>query len=147
MPPGDIITQLVALVSSLQNMTNAAILYDDSFGKSEKKWLSSEDTIYTDLSLFLIDMTNKYKTLLKNRPIRHMFSRIESNINTQLRRLEDMDIVNYFVLAKVERINSVLMAAAQENYFGRKYSWCAVTKVTWDILSNNSRVNLYYIEI
>ncbi len=108
--------------------------------------LHSEETIYTALSSFLIDMANKYKTLLKNRPIRHMFSRIESNINTQLRRLEDMDIVNYFVLGKVERINSVLMAAAQENYFGRKYSWCAITKVTWDILSNNSRANLYYID-
>lgn len=75
-------------------------------------------------------MTTKYKSLLKNRPIRHMFSRIETNINTQLRRLEDMDIVNYFVLAKIDRINQVLMAASQENYFGRKYSWCAISKVT-----------------
>lgn len=74
-------------------------------------------------------MTNKYKSLLKNRPIRHMFSRIETNINTQIRRLEDMDIVNYFILGKVDRINQVLMAAAQENYFGKKYSWCALSKV------------------
>lgn len=75
-------------------------------------------------------MTNKFKTLLKNRPIRHMFSRIETNINNQLRRLEDMDIVNFFVLAKVDRINQVLMAAAQENFFGKKYSWCVISKVT-----------------
>ncbi|KAK4002516.1 hypothetical protein OUZ56_004340 [Daphnia magna] len=105
MPPSDIIPQLIALVTSMQNMTNAAILYDDSF-----------------------DVTNKYKSLLKNRPIRHMFSRIETNINTQIRRLEDMDIVNYFILGKVDRINQVLMAAAQENYFGKKYSWCALSK-------------------
>lgn len=40
-----------------------------------------------------------------------------------------MDIVNYFILGKVDRINQVLMAAAQENYFGKKYSWCALSKV------------------
>ena len=32
MPPGDIIPQIVNLVTVMQNMTNAAILYDDSFG-------------------------------------------------------------------------------------------------------------------
>jgi len=37
MPPSDIIPQLIALISSLQNMTNAAILYDDSFGTVEKE--------------------------------------------------------------------------------------------------------------
>lgn len=41
-----------------------------------------------------------------------------------------MDIVNYYVLAKVDRINQVLMAAAQENYFGKKYSWTVISKVT-----------------
>lgn len=76
-----------------------------------------------------VDMATKYKSLLKNRPIRHMFSRIESNANAQIRRLEDMDIVNYYVLAKVDRINQVLLAAAQENYFGKKYSWTLISKV------------------
>lgn len=57
-----------------------------------------------------------------------MFSRIETNLNTQLRRLEDMDIVNYFIMSKIDRINQVLMAASQENYFGKKYSWTAITK-------------------
>ena len=51
-----------------------------------------------------------------------------------------MDIVNFFVLAKVERINQVLMAAAQENYFGKKYSWCVITKVIW--LPNCNRKKL-----
>jgi hypothetical protein len=35
MPPSDIIPQLIALITSMQNMTNAAILYDDSFGTEE----------------------------------------------------------------------------------------------------------------
>ena len=74
-------------------------------------------------------MLNKYKSLLKNRPIRHMFSKIETNINNQIRRLEDMDIVNFFVVAKIDRINQVLMSAAQENFFGKKYSWTAISKV------------------
>lgn len=125
MPPGDIIPQLVALITSLQNMTNAAILYDDSFGKLDGQ-LSH---FMTNFFVHPIDMTSKFKSLLKNRPIRHMFSRIETNINTQLRRLEDMDIVNFFVLGKVERINQVLMTAAQENYFGKKYFWCGLSKV------------------
>ena len=126
MPPSDIIPQLIALITSMQNMTNAAILYDDSFGTEElilKSWHSS--------SLFniFIDMLNKYKSLLKNRPIRHMFSKIETNINNQIRRLEDMDIVNFFIVGKIDRINQVLMAAGQENYFGKKYSWTAISKV------------------
>jgi hypothetical protein len=33
MPPGDILPYMTQLVASLQNMTNVAILYDDSFGK------------------------------------------------------------------------------------------------------------------
>lgn len=74
-------------------------------------------------------MVTKYKSLLKNRPVRHMFNRIESNANAQIRKLEDMDIVNFYVLAKVDRINQVLLAAAQENYFGKKYSWTLITKV------------------
>ena len=32
MPPSDIIPQIVQLVASQQNMTNAAVLYDESFG-------------------------------------------------------------------------------------------------------------------
>lgn len=82
-------------------------------------------------SLTLADLTNKYKTLLKNRPIRHMFNRIETgNINQQLRRLVDMDLVNFFVLGRLERINQVLLAASQENFFGRKYSWYIISKET-----------------
>jgi hypothetical protein len=41
MPPGDIIPQLVALVTSMQNMTNAAILYDDSFGTIEEEQIET----------------------------------------------------------------------------------------------------------
>ena len=76
-------------------------------------------------------MSNKYKTLLKNRPIRHMFNRIETgNINQQLRRLVDVDLVNFFIFGRVDRINQVLLAASQENYFGKKYAWYVITKET-----------------
>jgi ionotropic glutamate receptor len=40
-----------------------------------------------------------------------------------------MDIVNFFIVGKIDRINQVLMAAGQENYFGKKYSWTAISKV------------------
>lgn len=72
-----------------------------------------------------------------------MFSKIETNINNQIRRLEDMDIVNYFILAKIDRINQVLLAAAQENYFGKKYLWCAVTKVKQQSYENKQFEKLF----
>ena len=75
-------------------------------------------------------MSNKYKTLFRNKAIRHMFNKIDiSKINSQIRRLEDMDLVNFFVLGKMEVVNRVLQAAAEENYFGKRYSWTAITKV------------------
>ena len=77
-----------------------------------------------------LDLSNKYKTLFRNKAIRHMFNRIDiPKINNQIRRLEDMDLVNFFVLGKIENINRVLQAAAEESYFGKKYSWTAITKV------------------
>lgn len=60
-----------------------------------------------------------------------MFNKIDiSKINSQIRRLEDMDLVNFFVLGKMEVVNRVLQAAAEENYFGKRYSWTAITKVS-----------------
>ena len=59
-----------------------------------------------------------------------MFNKIDiTKINSQIRRLEDMDLVNFFVLGKMEVVNRVLQAAAEENYFGKRYSWTAITKV------------------
>ncbi len=33
-PPSDIIPQIVTLITGMQNMTNAAILHDDTFGNN-----------------------------------------------------------------------------------------------------------------
>ena len=53
-----------------------------------------------------------------------------------------MDLVNFFVLGKIENINKVLQAAAEENFFGKKYSWTAITKVN---LSTNFKKIIFKI--
>ena len=64
-----------------------------------------------------------------NRNFRFMFNRIETgNINQQLRRLVDMDLVNFYVLGKVSSINQVLEAANAEKYFGKRFAWYAITR-------------------
>lgn len=39
MPPGDIITEVIRTIVSSQNITSAAIVYDDSFGNHRKQTL------------------------------------------------------------------------------------------------------------
>lgn len=78
-------------------------------------------------------MEDKFMRLLKDRPVRHLIVRIETAakaLEDQLTRLDNLDIVNYFVLAKVDRINQVLAAANKKKFMIRKYSWYAITKVT-----------------
>lgn len=83
------------------------------------------------------EMGNKFQTLLENTVTRHSISKIQdTSINAQLRNLVDIDMVNFFIFARVDRINQILDAASQEKYFGKKYSWFAVSKVRffhqWD---------------
>ena len=76
-------------------------------------------------------MDDQFKTLLKNKPIRHVINKLVApNLVMQLRHLVDIDMVNFFVFARGEMINQVLYASNQENYFGKKYAWYVITKVT-----------------
>lgn len=75
-------------------------------------------------------MGNQYKELFKNSSVRHLISKINvSDLNTQLSNLVNLNLVNFFVLAKTVNIDLVLAAAERNNYFGKKYSWSLITKV------------------
>lgn len=87
-PPADLLTEVVRSIVIYMNITNAAILYDESF---------------------VVD--HKYKALLQNIPTRHVITAIAANkpaISDQIVKLRNLDINNYFVLGKIESIKMVL---------------------------------------
>lgn len=69
------------------NITNAAILYDESF---------------------VVD--HKYKALLQNIPTRHVITAIANDRERteQITKLRNLDINNYFILGTLDSIKKVL---------------------------------------
>ncbi|XP_071055575.1 ionotropic receptor 25a [Onthophagus taurus] len=115
MPPTDMIPEIIRTIVINQNISNAAILFDNSFV-----------------------MDHKYKSLLQNVPTRHIIARIQdvSTLKDQLQNLRKLDIVNYFVLARLVNIKKVLDAADAINYFNRKFAWHAITQDKGDLKCN-----------
>lgn len=87
MPPSDILTEIVRSIVTYMNITNAAILYDETF---------------------VVD--HKYKALLQNIPTRHVITAIagERERSEQITKLRNLDINNYFILGTLESIKKVL---------------------------------------
>lgn len=88
MPPSDVLTEIVRSIVTYNNITNAAILYDETF---------------------VVD--HKYKALLQNIPTRHVITAIAANDKEraeQLVKLRNLDINNYFILGTLESIKKVL---------------------------------------
>ncbi|CAL4099885.1 unnamed protein product, partial [Meganyctiphanes norvegica] len=113
MPPGDIMVQAVRDIVKANNITNAGIIFDDTFV-----------------------MEHKYKSLLQNLPCRHIMTMAEKDemkIREQMKRLKDADIVNFFALGTLDTIRSILDAATANDMFGRKYAWYAMSKDREDI--------------
>lgn len=107
-PPGDVITSVIRQLVSRQNITNAAILFDDSFV-----------------------MDHKYKSLLQNLPVRHVIHMIkgtDSEVKKQLMKLDDVDLNNFFVLGSQKSISRVLDVANGLKLYGSKYAWFTLTK-------------------
>nr|WJJ63356.1 ionotropic receptor 25a [Pachyrhinus yasumatsui] len=107
-PPGDIIPEMVRTLVLNQNITNAAILFDDSFV-----------------------MDHKYKALLQNVATRHLIDEINTDLNKIPEQLEDLvklDLKNFFVLGSLENIMIVLEAAEKKELFNRKFAWHVLTK-------------------
>lgn len=87
MPPIDLIPEVVRSIILYMNITNAAILYDDTY---------------------LMD--HKYKALLQNIPTRHVITAIakSKDLKEQLDKLRNLDIVNFFILGSLTSIKAVL---------------------------------------
>ncbi|RZC36456.1 glutamate receptor ionotropic, kainate 2, partial [Asbolus verrucosus] len=115
MPPADIIPEIVRTIVLNQNITNAAILFDDYFV-----------------------MDHKYKSLLQNVATRHVIAPIKEpeKIGDQLRQLRKLDIVNFFILGSFESIKRVLDSADTVGYFNRKFAWHAITQDKGDLKCN-----------
>ena len=87
MPPVDIIPEVIRSIIIYMNITNAAILYDDSFV-----------------------MDHKYKALLQNIPTRHVITAAAGDRERaeQLEKLRNLDITNFFILGSLQSIKNVL---------------------------------------
>ena len=79
------------------NVTNCAILYDESFV-----------------------MDHKYKALLQNAATRHVITAIasERDRSDQIEKLRNLDINNFFILGTLQSIKSVL---GESSKIYRKY--------------------------
>lgn len=82
-PPSDILTEIVRAIVVYNNITNAAILYDETY---------------------VVD--HKYKALLQNIPTRHVITAIANDKERadQLVKLRNLDINNYFILGEPWKI-------------------------------------------
>ncbi|XP_066245582.1 ionotropic receptor 25a-like [Euwallacea similis] len=112
-PPGDIIPEIIRTLVLTQNITNAAILYDNAFV-----------------------MDHKYKALLQNVATRHLIDEINpdiSKIPEQLDSLVKLDLKNFFVLGDLDTIQTVLESAELKKLFNRMYAWHVLTKDAGDI--------------
>nr|QQP19806.1 ionotropic receptor 25a [Tropidothorax elegans] len=106
-PPADIIPEIIRSIIQHQNITNAGILFDNSFV-----------------------MEYKYKALLLNVPTRHIIVHIDDSkdFEQQLARFKDLDIVNFFILGRLSTIKMALDTAVSKLYFGRKFAWHVITQ-------------------
>lgn len=94
-------------------------------------------------------MDHKYKSLLQNIPTRHVITPVKSfskdDIKTQLRSLRELDIVNFFVVGSLRTIKNVLEAADENQYFGKKTAWFALSLDKGDISCTCKDATIVYM--
>jgi ionotropic glutamate receptor len=130
-PPGDVITDVIREVISRMNITNAAILYDNSFGKI----IFQQMCYYIEVNRinFAAVMDYKYKSLLLNVPTRHIIHMIKDNdaeLRQQLLKISEVDLNNFFILGSKDTVMRVMSAGNNLKLFGSKYAWFGLTKVS-----------------
>ncbi|CAK1555436.1 unnamed protein product [Leptosia nina] len=127
MPPADLLPESIRAIVTKQGITNAAIIFDEFFV-----------------------MDHKYKSLLQNIPTRHVITPVKSfskdEIKTQLRSLRELDIVNFFVVGSLRTIKNVLDAANENQYFGRKTAWFALTLDKGDVSCGCKDATIVYMK-
>ena len=96
--PADLFPFLVRDLSEKLNITDAAIMYDDTFG------MVNDDELKLIYNKYLnSDISHHFTDLLVDMPIRHMFHKISDDpdvIEKQLMNFKLRSIKNYFVLAR-----------------------------------------------
>ncbi|CAG4975056.1 unnamed protein product [Parnassius apollo] len=126
MPPADILPESIRAIVMKQDITNAAIIFDEHFV-----------------------MDHKYKSLLQNIPTRHVITPVKSfskdEIKTQLRSLRELDIVNFFIVGSLRTIKNVLDAADENQYFGRKTAWFALSLDKGDVSCGCKDATIVYM--
>lgn len=124
MPPADIIPEVIRGIVEYMNITNAAILYDDTFV-----------------------MDHKYKALLQNIPTRHVITAIsgDSDRAQQIEKLRNLDINNFFILGSLSSIKAVLESAKKE-YFERNFAWHAITQTRGDLSCNVDNATVMFLQ-
>ena len=78
-------------------------------------------------------MDYKYRDLLLNVPTRHVIHSLEENdagLRSQLRRIADIDINNFFILGSVQSVSKVLSIGQSIQLSGAKYAWYGLTQDT-----------------
>ncbi|XP_053673131.1 ionotropic receptor 25a [Anopheles nili] len=123
MPPADMIPQVIRSIIIHMNITNAAILYDHTFV-----------------------MDHKYKALLQNIPTRHVITSIadERDRASQIEKLRNLDINNFFVLGSLASIKQVL-ESAKNDYFERNFAWHVITQEQKDLTCNVENATIMFL--
>jgi len=79
-------------------------------------------------------MDHKYKSLLQNIPTRHMIIKVSQEDGvSQLKRLRERDIFNYFVIGRLTTIKKVLDNAEEIGFYERQFAWYGITAVSSDL--------------
>ncbi|TRY77929.1 hypothetical protein TCAL_07724 [Tigriopus californicus] len=107
-PPGHTLVRAIRNIAEEGNVTNAAIVFDETF-----------------------DMYNQYGTLLLNVPTRHLIQPMKKTMDEMKRQLtffDEIDLHNIFLVGSAENIKLYMAAANSMDMFGIKYSWFAVSK-------------------
>merc|ERR1719422_603704 len=107
-PPGDTMTDVLRKLVEDHNITNAAIIFDDSYA-----------------------MNYKYRSLLMNIPVRHLINKMKKDDmekEKQLKMMTDIDLNNIFLLGRKSMIEQYLAVANKLKMYGMKYSWFAMSK-------------------
>ncbi|XP_043269218.1 ionotropic receptor 25a [Venturia canescens] len=126
MPPADLIPEAVRQMAYYLNISNLAVIFDESFV-----------------------MEHKYKSLLLNVPTRHVIvpaKNSEKEARAQLSRLRKLDIVNYFVLAGESVLTNTLNAGQALNFTGEKYGWYALTQDEFQPHCDGSSLQLIFFK-
>ncbi|XP_001356575.4 ionotropic receptor 25a [Drosophila pseudoobscura] len=126
MPPGDIIPEVIRSIVRRLNITNAAILYDETFV-----------------------MDHKYKSLLQNIQTRHVITAIamegKREREEQIEKLRNLDINNFFILGNLQSIRMVL-ESVKPAYFERNFAWHAITQNEGEVSSQRDNATIMFLK-